>query len=70
MPDTLQYIVDKSGQKTSVLVPVKTWEDLNNGYKKLQAKLEVFNSIQNGLREVRMAKKTGRKLQTLKEFLK
>lgn len=70
MPTTLKYIVDQSGQKTSVLVPVKMWEDLNTSYQKLQAKLDVFNSIQKGLQEVKMAKKTGRKLQSLKEFLK
>lgn len=70
MPTTLKYIVDQSGQKTSVLVPVKMWEDLNTSYQKLQAKLDIFNSIQKGLQEVKMTKKTGSKLQTLKDFLK
>lgn len=70
MPATLKYIIDQSGQKTSVLVPIKVWDDLNTNYQKFQAKLDVFNSIQKGLQEVKMAKKTGQKLQTLKEFLK
>lgn len=70
MPNTLKYIVDQSGQKTSVLVPVKVWDDLNNNYQKLQNKLTIFQSVQNGLQEVKIAKNTGRKLQTLKEFLK
>lgn len=70
MPDALKYIVDNSGHKTSVLVPVKVWEDLNTNYQKLQKKLDILNSINVGLAEVRQAKKTGRKLQTLKEFLK
>ena len=39
MPDALKYIVNESGQKTSVLVPVKVWDDLNANYKKLQNKL-------------------------------
>lgn len=70
MPTILKYIVDQSGQKTSVLVPVKMWEDLNTSYQKLHAKLAIFTSIQKGLQEVKMAKKTAQKLQTLKEFLK
>jgi hypothetical protein len=70
MPDSLKHIVDNSGHRTSALVPVKTWEDLNANYQKLQKKLEILNSISEGLIEVSQAKKTGRKLQTLKDFLK
>lgn len=70
MPNALKYIVDDSGHKTSVLVPVKVWEDLNANYQKLQKKLNILNGISEGLNEVRQAKKTGRKLQTLKDFLR
>jgi hypothetical protein len=70
MSTTLQYIVDQTGQKTSVLVPVKIWEDLNTSYQKLQTKLTILNSVRKGLEEEQMAKKSGHKLQTLKEFLK
>ena len=70
MPNSLKYIVDQTGQKTSVLVPVKIWEDLNSNYQLLQNKLEVFKSVQKGLQEVKTSKKTGNKLQTLKDALK
>lgn len=70
MPDLLKYVIDEDGHKSSVLVPLKVWEDLNNDYQKLQKKLEILNGLSEGLIEVRDAKKTGRKLQTLKEFLK
>jgi hypothetical protein len=70
MPNALKYIVDERGQKTSVLVPVKVWEDLNANYQKLQNKLNVFNDLKEGLQEVKSARKTGKKLQTLKDFLK
>lgn len=70
MPTALKYIVDETGQKTSVLVPVKVWEDLNANYQKLHNKLSVFSSIQQGLREVKSARKSKRKSQTLKDFLK
>jgi hypothetical protein len=69
MPEALKYIVDNSGHKTSVLVPVKVWKDLNNNYLKLQNKLTILNNITEGLKEVQQAK-TGKKLQTLKDFLK
>ena len=51
-------------------MPVKVWEDLNNNYQKLQKKLKIFSNISDGLNEIKQAKKTGRKLQTLKDFLK
>lgn len=38
MPEGLKYLVDDNGHRTSVLVPVKIWEDLNNDYQKLQKK--------------------------------
>ncbi|MBI1782077.1 MAG: hypothetical protein HYR66_12020 [Sphingobacteriales bacterium] len=69
MANVLKYMVDEKGEKTSVLVPLKTWEKINHDYLKLQQKLKVFVSIKNGLQEVKQAKKTGKKLQTLKEFL-
>lgn len=70
MAGTLRYIIDESGYKTSVLVPLKVWKELNTNYEELQKKLDVFKSIQTGLKEVKQAKKTGRQLQTLKDFLK
>ncbi len=70
MPEILKYIVNNNGHKTSVLVPVKVWEDLNSNYQKLQKKLNILNGISEGLNEVKLDKKSGRKLQTLKDFLK
>ncbi len=70
MSSALKYIVDETGQKTSVLVPVKVWEELNADYRKLQAKLAVFDSIRKGLKEVKTAHKRGKNLQSLRDFLK
>ncbi|MEJ7830067.1 MAG: hypothetical protein WKF91_17795 [Segetibacter sp.] len=70
MTNSVKYIIDDAGHKTNVLVPVKIWEDLNANYQKLQKKFEVFNSISEGLNEVQQARKTGKKFQTLKDFLK
>ena len=70
MTSGLKYMVDENGEKTSVLVPLKTWEKINQDYHKLQNKLNVLTGIKDGLNEVRDAKKSGKKLQTLKDFLR
>ena len=63
-------MIDENGDKTSVLVPLKTWEKINRDYSKLQNKLKVLIGIQEGFAEVNEAKKSGRKLRTLKDFLR
>ena len=70
MASVLRYMVDENGDKTSVLVPLKTWEKINQDYLKLQNKLKVLTGIKEGLTEVVEAKKSGKKLQTLKDFLR
>ena len=69
MPDALKYMIDEKGEKTSVLVPLKTWEKINLDYLKLQNKLKVLTGIKEGLAEVLEANKTRKKLQILKDFL-
>lgn len=68
MTAALKYITDKKGNRTSVLVPLKTWEKINNDYIKLQNKLKVLTGIKDGLKEIKAAKKSGKKLQTLKDY--
>jgi hypothetical protein len=70
MANGLKYMIDENGDKTSVLVPLKTWEKINQDYSKLQNKLKVLTGIKNGLTEVEDVKKSGKKLQTLKDFLR
>ncbi len=70
MASDLKYMIDENGDKTSVLVPLKTWEKINQDYSKLQNKLKVFIGIQEGFNEIKDAKKSGKKLQTLKDFLR
>lgn len=69
MANSIKYVKDQSGQKTSVLVPFKIWDDLNKNYKKLQQKLKIMNGIHQALQEVQQSGKSGKKLRTLKEFL-
>jgi hypothetical protein len=69
MKDTMQYIVDSKGVKTSVIVPCDRWERINTDYQKLQNKLKVLLAIQEGIGEIKIAQKQGVKLQTLSDFL-
>ena len=69
MKQAVKYVVDDNGKKTSVLVPIKVWKELTTNYQKLQKKLEILNGISEGLLEVKKARQTGKKLQTLKDFL-
>ena len=69
MAQPIKYIIDEKGQKTSVLVPITTWTKINEDYTKLQNKLHVLLGIKSALTEIKSAKETGKKLQTLKSFL-
>lgn len=69
MADALQYMVDEKGQKISVLVPIKTWEKMNHEHSLLESKIKILTDIKEGLNEIREAKKSGKKLQILNEFL-
>lgn len=70
MAGALKYMVDEKGDKTSVLVPIRTWEKMNKEYTMLQNKVKVFTGIIDGLNEVKNARTSGKKLQTLKDFLR
>ncbi len=70
MASALKYMVDEKGDKTSVLVPLKTWEKINQEYLNLQNKLKVLTGLKQGLRDVKEARKSGKKLQSLKDFLR
>lgn len=70
MSSALKYMVDEKGDKTSVLVPFKTWEKMTRDYAKLQNKLKILTDIKGAFNEVKEARKSGKKLQTLKEFLR
>ena len=70
MPAALKYMIDEKGTATSVIVPLKAWDKLNQDYLKLQNKMKVLTGIRAGLSEVIIAKKSGKKLQSLNDFLR
>lgn len=69
MPDSIKYLINARGAKTSAIVPIKTWERINENYKNLQGKLNLLVGLKSALLEVKEVRKSGKKLQTLKDFL-
>ncbi len=69
MPSTIKYMIDERGSKTSAIVPIRTWKKMNEDYQKLQNKLRLIIGLKDALTEVKEAKRNGKKLQTLKDFL-
>jgi len=69
MATPIQYIIDNDGHTKSVIVPFKQWEELNQRYERLNNKVQVLTGLQQAIKEVKNARKTGKKLQTLADFL-
>jgi len=69
MGRSVQYIVDDAGKKTSVIIPFEEWEKQRKKLDALQNKLDVFQAIAEGLSEVKEAKKKGKELKDLSDFL-
>ncbi len=57
------------GEKTSVVISLKEWKEINDNYQKLIKKVEVFTGIAEAIKEIKLARKGGKKLQLLKDFL-
>jgi hypothetical protein len=69
MSSAVKYLIDEKGHRTNVLVPVKTWDDLNGQVEKLNKKLSILTGIQEGIAEVKNARAKGKTLQSLSDFL-
>ena len=69
MNQQIQYIIDSKGNKTSVLISLKQWEELQNDFLKLQNKLRILSGIKEAFQEVKNEKRKGKKLQTLDAFI-
>lgn len=65
----IQYYINQQGEKTSVIIPYQEWLALNAQVEALQTKLNILIGIQEAMQEVRQARKSGKKLQTLGEFI-
>jgi hypothetical protein len=53
MATSVKYIVGSNGEKESVLVPIKTWNKLNDSIIQLQKRIEVLQGNQIKSRKVK-----------------
>lgn len=65
----MQVVLNSKGKKASVLVPFAKWQKLNSDFAKLQNKLHVLMGINEGLQEIKEAKRSGKKMKTLSDAL-
>tara|TARA_R110002096_G_scaffold128678_1_gene276956 strand:+ start:217 stop:435 length:219 start_codon:yes stop_codon:yes gene_type:complete len=69
MGRNVQYIVDDAGKKKSVIIPFEEWESQREKLEQLQSKLNVFRAITEGVSEMKDARKKGKELKNLSDFL-
>lgn len=65
----LNYLTDASGNQVAVQIAMEEWLAFQQEYQELKRKLEIMQGIKEALEEVQSARKEGRKLQSLSEFL-
>ncbi len=69
MKSDVKYIVDESGEKTSVVVPLKEWNRIHQDHDKLMKKIEILTGIKTSMIEIRKARKSGNQLQSLQSLV-
>jgi predicted component of type VI protein secretion system len=65
----LNYLTDASGNQVAVQIAMEEWLAFQQEFQELKRKLEIMQGIRDALEEVQSARKEGRKLQSLSEFL-
>ncbi len=65
----LNYITDATGKQIAVQIAMSDWLLFQKQFQEFKQKLEVLQGIKDALKEVDDAKKEGRELQSLKDFL-
>jgi hypothetical protein len=68
MPN-VQYYTDATGERTSVIVPYRDWVEMTERLEMLNQKLRILTGLQEAFLEVKNARKNGKKLQSLADFI-
>lgn len=61
----VQYVTDEKGKKTAVQIPLKEWDVLQKGVKKL----ELFEDLKQAFKEMELHSKGKLKTPTTKQLL-
>jgi hypothetical protein len=69
MLSKIQYCTDTDGNPTAVIIPIEDWEKLQAQNKKMKTKLRLLTDIRDAVGEVKKARKDGKNLTTLDDFI-
>lgn len=65
----INYIIDKKGNQSAVIVPIKQWEKFIDRFSKMKSKLEVLTGLEEAVDEVNSIKEGKKQGKSLTEFL-
>jgi PHD/YefM family antitoxin component YafN of YafNO toxin-antitoxin module len=65
----VNYITDRYGKQSAVIVPISEWEEIMENLAKMKRKLEILAGLEEAVEEVNMAKEGKIELKSFKEFL-
>ena len=51
--DKIKYITDEKGAKTAVVVPLSKWKTMSENIEEFEAYIQLKNSLNQGIKEVR-----------------
>lgn len=65
----VNYITDKKGNQSAVIIPIDEWNDLLKQFSKMKRKLEILTGVEDAVDEVNMAREGKIELKSFKDFL-
>lgn len=69
MITSLKYLTNEKGQRSAVIVPIKTWNESQKKLKSIQKEIEIISGIRDALHEIKSIKLKKKKLPTLSSVL-
>ncbi len=65
----INYIIDKEGKHSAVVVPIKQWKNFLDKFSKMKKKLEILTGLEDAVDEVNQMKKGKKQPKSLADFL-
>ena len=65
----VNYITDKDGNQSAVVVPIKQWKSFMDRISKMKKKLEILSGMEDAVEEVNLLKEGKKQSKSLTDFL-
>ena len=65
----INYLTDKEGKRTAVVISIQEWRSLQEELQLFRQQREIKEQIQSGLKDVKLWEKGEKELITFEEFL-